>query len=70
MGRSEGPLQVPDRSGMGNFGYSLLMVCVEFQPTAGFVLQPESIGTDHHSGRVAHHYEGKPTVGGIPNQAA
>ena len=70
MGRREGPLQALVRSGTGYFGNSPRMVYVKVQPPSGFVLQPESIGTDHHSGRVAHHYEGKSSVAGIPNQAA
>jgi len=46
------------------------MVYLTVQLPAGFVFQPEIIGINHHSGRVADHYEGKPTLGGIPDQAA
>jgi len=70
MGRREGPLQAPVGSRMGYYVNPLRMVCVEVQSPAGFEVQPASIGADHHSGRVAHHYEGKSTVGGIPEKAA
>jgi len=62
MGCRESHIQAPVRAGTGYFDNSLRMVCVEVQLPPGFVLQPESVGTDHHSGRIAHHYEGKPAV--------
>jgi len=70
MGRRVGPLQVPVCSRTGYFSNPLRMVCIEVQSPAGFEVQPASIGADHHSGRVAHHYKGKSAVGGIPDQAA